>query len=87
MSRILSITTETLPERQILGLRASWITGEAPDGMEMALDSGAGFGSGLLSMTVVLKDGRRRTETVNMATVATQWAEAIRDEMEATDGK
>jgi hypothetical protein len=82
MSRILSIPTETLPDTHLLGLRASWITGVGEDGTEIMLDSGAGFGSGLLSMTVVLKDGRHRTETVNMAPVAEQWANAIRAEME-----
>ena len=76
MSRILTIEAKPLEENHILGLRAGWVHGES-DELEFDLDSGAGFGSTGLSMSVTFADGTRVTEVATITELAKQWANAL----------
>jgi len=79
----LTIPLERLGERQILGLRQPWLSGEAEDGVTVEVDTAAGFGGGWFSLTVRLPDGRSITEIAHLTPVVQEWADRLVETLEA----
>lgn len=79
----LTMTSRTLGENEILGLRQEWVSGEdEANGVTFTLDSGAGLGNPAMSVRVefidkVTGEKRKVTEVVNIAEVARQWVDKI----------
>ena len=79
----LTIPLERLGERQIMGLRQSWMSGESEDGVQVDVDTSAGLGGGWFSITVRLPDGRSITEVANLAPLVQEWANRLVETLEA----
>ena len=79
----ITIPTTRLGERQMLGLRQPWLSGEADDGVTVEVDTAAGFGGGWFSLTLRLPDGRSITEIANLRPIIQEWADRLRATLEA----
>lgn len=79
----LTVRPVRLPENKILGLRASWVTGQSVDGsVTFEVDHNAGLGGTHLSISVKAKGKPQVTETIDIAPLVEAWVDQILATME-----
>lgn len=83
--RTLPLTATSMPSNRMSGFRSGWLSGDDAGGLSFTLDSGAGLGNPMLTLTVKRGDKTIAIETANISPLVEEWVRAVvQDEEDGT---